>query len=255
MTAVASPTALASRRVWECMGTVFSVDVRGAGVDPTVLDEQVAFTHAVDARFSTYRPDSEISRLAANRMSPAECSPWLHEVLARCAELGADTGGYFDAYAGGSLDPSGYVKGWAIQRVSDALRSAGSSSHCVNGGGDVQCIGSAGPDEPWRVGIAHPLEPDRFVDVVAGAGALAVATSGTAERGHHVLDPHEPGAAPVWASVTVVGTQIHLVDAYATAACAMGEQAPHWLRSNGFTAVLVRTDGEVLRIVPEAQTR
>ena len=247
---MSTPTALASRRVWECMGTVFSVDVRGAGVDPAVVEAQVAFSHHVDATFSPYREDSEVSRLASGRLELRASSAQVRAVLRRCEQLRVETEGYFDVSAAGGLDPSGYVKGWAIRQISDALLAAGSSSHCVNGGGDVQCVGTAGPDDPWRVGIAHPLERDRYVDVVAGAGLLAVATSGTAERGEHIYDPFRPAKPSVWASVTVIGQQIDLVDAYATAALAAGERAPAWLRRRGLTAVLVRPDSQVLRILP-----
>jgi len=231
------------------MGTVFSLDIRGGGVDPDVVEEQIAFTHDVDARFSTFRADSEISRIADGRLAESSASADVRDVLDRCRALQRDTDGFFDAFAGGRLDPSGYVKGWAIQTVSDNLVAAGSTRHCVNGGGDVQCVGSATLDEPWRVGIAHPLLPATFADVVSGAGSLAVATSGTAERGRHVLDPHSGDRPDMWASVTVVGTRIDLTDAYATACLAMGPSAPAWLRARGLTAVLVRGDGTVMRIV------
>ena len=68
------------------------------------------------------------------------------------------------------------------------LTAAGSVNHCVNGGGDVQCAGSAAPGQPWRIGITDPLRPDEFAGVVAGID-LAVATSGRAERGAHISSP------------------------------------------------------------------
>jgi thiamine biosynthesis lipoprotein len=57
----------------------------------------------------------------------------------------------------------------------------------------------------------------------------AVATSGTAERGPHVIDPHSGRAALELASVTVIGADLTRADAYATAALAMGPAAPAWL--------------------------
>jgi FAD:protein FMN transferase len=218
----------ATRHVEQCMGTVFSFDVRTPGFDTAALGEAVRLLHDIDATFSTYRADSEISRLRRGELDVRHARPEVREILRRCAELEIETDGYFSAYAGGELDPSGLVKGWAIERASDVLRAAGSTDHCVNGGGDVQCAGDAAPGVPWRVGIAHPWEPGSVAAVVAGTG-LAVATSGTAERGHHVLDPHT-GRAPVGAaSVTVVGQQLSVVDAYATAAFAMGPGAKQWL--------------------------
>ena len=102
------------------------------------------------------------------------------------------------------------------------LSAAGSRNHCVNGGGDVQCVGEAAPDRPWRVGIADPLRSGALCDTVAGSGRFAVATSGTSERGEHVIDPHTGRSPHGLASVTVVGTDLAVADAYATAAFAMG---------------------------------
>lgn len=212
------------------MGTVFTFDVRAPGVPEAVLDDAVRLLHEIDATFSTYRADSEISRLARGELTPTECSADVREVLDRCAELTADTDGYFSAYAAGSLDPSGYVKGWAIEQASDLLVAAGSENHCVNGGGDMQCVGGAGAGRPWRMGVAHPLRVHELVATVVGCD-LAIATSGIAERGAHVLDPHTATPPRGLASVTVVGARIGLVDAYATAAFAMGERARGWLEA------------------------
>jgi thiamine biosynthesis lipoprotein len=225
------------------MGTVFSFDVRTPGFDTTVLDDAVDILQDIDARFSTFRDDSEVSRLAAGTLRISECSEDVQWVLRRCAELTAETDGYFSAYAGGALDPSGLVKGWAIEQASDLLCMAGSTSHCVNGGGDVQCVGWAGPDTPWRVGVSHPLRRGELATVVTGTD-LAVATSGSAERGAHVVDPHTRRAPGALASVTLIGRHLSDVDAYATAAFAMDDAARGWLESlDGFRAFVVQADG------------
>lgn len=235
------------RRVEKCMGTVFSIDVRTPGLDPAVLDDVVDILHDIDARFSTYRDGSEISRLADGRLQAAECSEDVQWVLARCAELQTETAGYFSAYADGTLDPSGLVKGWAIEAASDLLSAAGSTSHCVNGGGDVQCIGDAAPGTPWRIGVSHPLRRGELACVVAGSD-VAVATSGSAERGAHVIDPHTRRAPTTLASVTLAGRHLTDVDAYATAAFAMDADARPWLESlaeRGYRAFVVQADGEM----------
>jgi thiamine biosynthesis lipoprotein len=64
--------------------------------------------------------------------------------------------------------------------------------------------------------------------VVSGRD-LAVATSGTAERGAHIVDPRTGGPADGPASVTVVGASLTRVDALATAAFVMGDEALPWL--------------------------
>ena len=248
MSAVArSVTAVPVRQVWECMGTVFSVDVRDGGVDRSVLADVVAFSHWVDDTFSPYRSNSVVSRIARGALTQSSCDADVREVLDMCDALTLQTGGYFSATATGSYDPSGYVKGWAIKEISDRLQRAGSSSHCVNGGGDVQCIGEAAIGRPWRIGIAHPLQRDRYVRVVQGDGVLAVATSGGAERGAHIVDPTTGMRPSGLASVTLVGTDIAEVDAYATACVAMGVDCLDWLATRPeLRAVLVRTDGTVV---------
>lgn len=237
--------ALPLRRVVECMGTVFSFDVRAPGVESADLDDVVEWLHGVDATFSTYRPDSEICRLAAAGPDSAVISaqPEVRLVLARCGELRRTTAGYFDAYASGTLDPSGYVKGWAIERASDMLVAHGSMHHCINGGGDVQTVGGQSLNEPWQIGIADPLRPGELTAVVVGHD-IAVATSGSAERGNHILDPLSHSAPDYWASVTLVGRGIADCDAYATAAYAMGASATDWIESlAGYQGFAVDADG------------
>jgi FAD:protein FMN transferase len=229
-------------RVEHCMGTVFSLDVRTPQVDDEALDAAVRWLHWVDATFSTYRQDSWISRLGRGELTEGECPPEVGRVLSRGRELSSETAGYFSLSAAGSLDPSGLVKGWAIERASDILVEAGSTSHCLNGGGDVQCVGYADTGKPWRVGITDPLKPGHVVAVLEGPD-LAVATSGETERGHHIHNPHRADEPTGLASITLVGRHLRDVDAYATAAYAMGDEARSWVgRMDGIEAFGVMTD-------------
>jgi thiamine biosynthesis lipoprotein len=234
---------LPQRHVEHCMGTVFSFDIRSPGVDPLVVDTVIGWLHWVDSTFSTYRADSQISRLGRNEITAADCGSEVREILERCDALEAETGGYFSPRAGGDLDPSGLVKGWAIERASDMLSAAGSTNHCVNGGGDVQCIGRPESDSLWRIGIAHPERPADLVGIASGTH-LAVATSGNAERGPHILDPHTRTSPTVLSSVTLVGRDLATTDAYATAAYAMSAAAPAWIETLvGYHGLVVFADG------------
>jgi FAD:protein FMN transferase len=172
-----------------------------------------AWLRWVDATFSTYREDSEISRLGrGERFAP---HPLVREVLERCEALRIETGGLFDARAGGRLDPSGYVKGWAVQRAA----AFGRGRFLIDAGGDVVLRGT------WRVGIRHPRERDRLAAVIT-VSDCAVATSGAYERGPHILDPRTGRPATGVDSVTVLGRDLGTADAYATAAFAAGD--PRW---------------------------
>ena len=199
--------------------------------------------HRVDDVFSTYRDDSQISRLGRGDISLSDCDPDVGEVLDLCAQVKSETRGYFSSMYAGRLDPTGVVKGWAIQRASDLLVLAGSRRHCVNGGGDMQVVGAVEHGVDWQVGIAHPLHRDAYASVVHVRDG-AVATSGVAERGAHVLDPFTGKPALDIASVTVVGTELIRTDAYATAALAMGARSRAWLESlDGYEAFAVLPDG------------
>jgi FAD:protein FMN transferase len=237
------------RRVEFVMGTAISVqlsDPLPAATLDRLADQTFDWLREVDERFSTYKVDSEVNRLDRGELTAERGSPLLRDVLDACADLWRATDGYFDAHATGRLDPSGYVKGWSVQVASDRLMAAGATNHWVNAGGDVRLRGGPVPGQPWRIGIAHPWEKDKVAWVLAGTD-LAVATSGTYERGFHVVDPHTGQAAAALCSVTVVGTDLGTADAYATAAVAMGTPGLDWLarlaNQNGYESAVITEDG------------
>ena len=243
------------------MGTVVSFDVPAAAGGDGSLDAAVRWLHWVDRVFSPYRADSEVSLLAAGAISVDSCVPEMTEVIGACAAVTEMSGGYFTDSPAGRFDPTGYVKGWAVERAAALLTAAGSHSHLVNGGGDVQCVGgrplpgpepgtlapSAGPGQrttPWRVGVADPFRPGRLALIVAAADC-GVATSGTAERGAHIVNPLAGLPAQGLASLTVAGPSLALADAFATAAFAMGPVlARDWTESlDGYDAYAITVTG------------
>ncbi|MET9407717.1 FAD:protein FMN transferase [Streptomyces sp. NPDC002935] len=246
-----APPAL--RHAEEVMGTVFSFDVRGGepAAVQAALEEAIARLHRVDEVFSTYREDSQISRLVRGELTVEECDPEVAEVLELGAEAERVSDGWFSTRYEGQLDPTGIVKGWAAERAALHLAAAGASGVSVNGGGDVQLCGVPGPHRPWRVGVSDPLRPGSLAAVISAAGVdeLAVATSGTAERGAHIVDPRTGRSAVTdLLAVTVVGPRLTWVDAWATAAFAMGSRAGlDWLESLPDVEALLVTAGDEVR--------
>jgi len=259
-----TPTGIpGQRRVEHIMGMPIGIDVRGPDVDPAALDRAFAWLRWVDATFSTYRRDSEISRLNRGELAAADVHPDVRAVLARCAELREETNGYFDVEAAllwqwervgddalrlGAVDPSGLVKGWAVERAARLLEAAGAGAYSVNAGGDVRVRGCPTPASAWRVGIQHPTLRDKVAAVIA-ATDLAIATSGAYERGAHIVDPHSGQPAGGVLSVTIVGPDLATADAYATAAYAMGRHGPAWttrLVGHGYEAMTILDDQTVL---------
>jgi thiamine biosynthesis lipoprotein len=236
------------------MGLPVSVHLRGPDVHATAVAHRIAAVfaelRAVDCLFSTYRPDSEISRLNRGELDLQACRPVVREVIARCERARERTGGYFDARrlplptGGLGYDPSGLVKGWAVERAVRHLAELDGYDRCLNAGGDVAVF--AAPGRPaWRVGVEDPAEPARLLDVLS-LTAGAVATSGTAHRGSHLIDPHRGQPATQVRAVTVTGPSLLWADVYATAAAARGPGALDWLdEMPGYEAMLVGADGAV----------
>jgi thiamine biosynthesis lipoprotein len=224
-------------RVEHIMGMPIVVAVRdGDAVPEEVFDW---FRH-VDETFSTFKEESEVSRIRRGDLALDDATTEVRQVFARCAELREETHGFFDVEAVG-LDPSGFVKGWSVDEATAILDRAGLTEYAINAGGDIRTRGH------WTIGIQHPSDAHAIAKVVEGTD-LALATSGAYERGEHVRDPHT-GAAPAGIlSVTVTGPDLGTADAYATAALAMGaRRAPGWTaRLRGYEAMTILADGRVL---------
>ncbi|GAA0922606.1 FAD:protein FMN transferase [Nonomuraea longicatena] len=206
-----------SARTETVMGIPMNVDIRTAlprrELDP-MIDNAFAWLRWVERTFSHTDEDGQIARLNDGRT--IEQIPELVEVLHRCDELSEATDGWFDARINGRIDVSGYIKGWALERLSRALSNAGAVDHRISAGGDVRVRGSALPGRPWRIGIRDPRTGAVRRQVFAND--LGVATTG----GTRVVDPRTGTPQRALGSVTVLGPDLSTADAFATAMYAMG---------------------------------
>ena len=229
------------------MGLPFSIHLRGT-VEKRAAD---AAAQAVwetlrwfDRIFSPYRPDSDISRIRGGDLTVRDADPAVREVLDFAEIARRITGGTFDVRGGGTLDPSGIVKGWAASRAFAALSTLG-VDHYLNAGGDVQ-LQSLSADRPWRIGIEHPDDPQGLLTVVELATG-AVATSGGTHRGAHIWDPSTGAPATGIAQATVVGPSLVWADILATAVVAGGlERLDRSQWPPGHELLLVTDQGRLL---------
>ena len=102
----------------------------------------------------------------------------------------------------------------------------GFEDFCINLGGDVYASGTQRNGQPWRIGLQHPTEKSKVMAVLQVSNA-AVATSGSYERGSHIVNPHGEESNQL-SSITIVGPDIVMADVYATAAYAMGLKGLQW---------------------------
>jgi FAD:protein FMN transferase len=212
---------MALRRVQEIMGMPVTVQIVDGAASPAALEEVFDDFCHLDQTFSTFMAGSEVSRINRAELRIEDASDLVHQAINLCRLFEHTTCGYFSAWIGDKLELSGLVKGWAIDRGCSVLDRWGFANYFIDAGGDVQTRGLREDGTPWRVGIRHPVVRDKVVRVIL-AKDLAVATSGTYEKGNHIFDPHTGRVADELLSLTVVGPDILHCDVFATAAFAMG---------------------------------
>jgi thiamine biosynthesis lipoprotein len=231
------------------MGTQASLHLRGRRVDrdPAVEPAVAAVfggLRCADELFSTYRPDSQVSAMRRGRLPRARRHPWVTEVVALCEEARDRTEGYFDAWLPGGFDPSGLVKGWAAEKAAAHLSGLCGFDHYLNVGGDITARVGVTTAPPWRVAVEDPLDKTAFLTILE-LRTGGVATSGTAARGPHIVDPHTGTRPDGLLAVTVTGPTLLWADVFATAAFARGgDDVGQWVaaRAPGYqVAALART--------------
>ncbi len=216
-----------------------TVNVVDDAADAEALDRVFEDFSLLDRTFSPFLAASEVSRINRAELRPEDGGPLMKQAIELCRHYERATDGYFSPWIGGRFDPSGLVKGWAIDRACSILDGYGYRNYFVDAGGDVQTRGRNAEGGPWRVGVRHPVERDKVACVVL-ASDLAVATSGTYEKGEHVVDPHTGRPAVALLSLTVVGADILQADVFATAGLAMGLAGLEFVRrTTGYEAFAI----------------
>lgn len=256
-----SEAAPVHRYVEHVMGMPISLALRGRhagdGRGRAAWVQALDILRDVDRVFSTYRPDSFICRLGRGDVAIADCPPELMEVLTLGELARVQSDGAFDVRRTGldgriTLDPSGVVKGWAVERAATALRALPDTDCCLSAGGDMVCHVASPASAAWRVGVEDPFDAGRIVAVIPLRNG-AVATSGLAHRGAHLVDARTGEVPSGVASVTVVADTLTWADIDATAAFAHGCSAARWLANrSGRSGVIVWEDGKRLMFAQPA---
>jgi FAD:protein FMN transferase len=225
------------RKVQQIMGMPISIDIPDCDA-AAVFDAAFALLRRIDDKFSTYKSSSEVSRFAAGKIAEEDLSYELKQVIKACRQAEAETGGYFSAWAAGAFDPSGYVKGWAIAEAGKVIENSGYKTYCAGAGGDILARSDAGFE--WKIGIQDPNDRTKILDVLSISNG-AVCTSGSYERGAHIINPKTRKPAKELLSVTITGPDVIQADVLATACFAMGKnKAMEFMRSRpGYEIIAV----------------
>ena len=226
------------RKVQQIMGMPISIDIPGCD-NTQVFDWAFARLRQIDNKFSTYKPQSEVSLYINSKIEEADLSRELKNIIRACHRAEKLTGGYFSAWASGQFDPSGYVKGWAIAEAGDIIEKTGYGTYCIGAGGDI--LAKSDSDKVWSIGIQDPNDKTKILNKLSISKG-AVATSGNYERGTHIVNPKTNLPANDFMSVTVSGPDIIWADVLATAIFAMGPAGQNYIKSwPSYEAIIIST--------------
>ena len=203
------------------MGMPITVEIIGEAFSGSI-ENLFKYFRSIDNRFSTYKNSSEISRVNAG-LPRSYWSPEMKTVIELCDQTKVLTKGYFDISRHGKLDPSGLVKGWAVNNAAQQLINSGTTNFYIEAGGDIQVNGLNADNQPWAIGIRNPFKTAEIIKVVQ-LSDQGMATSGTYIRGQHIYNPYSRDHEITDInSLTVIGPNVYEADRYATAAFAMGK--------------------------------
>lgn len=226
------------------MGMPIEIEIGNLKND-AILDAAFAHLVGIDERFSTYKEESEISRINRGELALALASREMQEVFQIAEQTKQETWGYFNIRTpSGTLDPSGIVKGWAIRNTARLIERAGHENYFVNAGGDIASQGKNERGEDWHFGIRNPFNSTETVKVVYPQGK-GMATSGSYIRGDHIYNPLAPEQKlRDIVSITVIGPDVLEADRFATAAFAMGKEGITFIESlPGFEGYAIDASG------------
>ncbi|HZL08206.1 MAG TPA: FAD:protein FMN transferase [Candidatus Dormibacteraeota bacterium] len=230
------------KQTWLIMGMPINVVIEDETADETAFREVRDYFHYVDDQYSPYKPTSEVSKIN-DGLPKSKWTPEMKTILELCQQTKDQTRGYFDVFRDGRLDPSGLVKGWAIDNAARLLKKRGLKNFYIEAGGDVQVSGHNADSQPWSIGVRNPFNKDEIVKAVE-VTTEGVATSGTYIRGQHIYDP-VGGTDEITdvASLTVIGPNIYDADRFATAAFAMGKSGISFIESlEGYEGYMISSD-------------
>lgn len=203
------------------------------------LDNIFEYFHQVDEQYSPYKASSELSKVNAG-LPYDQWSEDFRRIIDMCENTRQETQGYFNIVHNKKRDPSGLVKGWAVQQAAHNLLASGFHNFYIEAGGDIQVYGEYAPGALWRVGIRNPYNSEQIVKVL-DLTDCGIATSGTYIRGQHIYNPHAAdNEIDEIKSLTVIGPDIYEADRFATAAFAMGMNGISFIEKlDGFEGYLI----------------
>lgn len=224
------------------MGMPIIIELHASTLDQSIFEKAFKYFKEVDAKFSTYKETSEITKINKGKTSESNISSDMRLIFKLAQQTKKETQGYFDIYRNGTYDPSGIVKGWAIQNAAKIIKSNNVKDFFIECGGDIQ-IGGRNKGKNWKIGIKNPFDQSQIIKIISVYNK-GVATSGNYIRGEHIYNPKTSQYISEIISITVIGPNIYEADRFATAAFAMGKHGINFIEKlNKFEGYMIDKNG------------
>ena len=213
------------------MGMPITIEILDEKATQNDFNKAFDYLAYIDKNFSTFKPDSEISKINRGEIEEKDWSQEMKEVFQLAEKTKRETKGFFDVLDNnGKYNPSGIVKGWAILNTAKLIWSLEFKNFYVNAGGDIQFSGKNSDGEKWKTGIKNPFNQKEIVKIVYIPDGVGIATSGNYIRGDHIYNPNDRiQLIEDIVSFTVIGPDVCEADRFATAVFAMGKEGINFL--------------------------
>lgn len=211
-----------------------------------VVNEIDKYLKNVEEKFSPFLPESLVSRHTdlGGILQEDFFDLEYQEVYGRSLIAKKETQGLFNPFFDGKYNPTGIVKGWAIENafmkyikplIDNNIIEAGA----INGAGDMQVATRLESNFSWEIGIENPEDKEKIIARYSIQNG-AVATSGISKKGHHIKSDNDIKHV----QVTVVGTYLSDVDVLATAGVVANEKVWREIVENKkLTGILLTNKG------------
>ncbi len=192
----------------------------------------------VDHIFSPFRTNSELTLYNHRKIEMTGTNLLFQEVFALSIWAKEMTQGLFSANFVGKYNPTGAVKGWAIEKaeriqLEPLLSDPNFVAVNLNGGGDMQFSSSDKHNWQWEIGIVNPFDNKKVISCFRMKNG-AIAASGTSQRGEHLFNSSTGRAIPEKnfnvISSSVIGSELTYSDIWATAIATTTINDHSWLK-------------------------
>ena len=122
------------------MGMPITIEVADARAPADIFERVFGYFTAIDRTFSTYKPNSEISRINNREITIEQASQDMRTIVALAEQTRRETNGYFDIARGGAYYPCGIGKVWGVYQGAHIMRGTGCRNFYVDAGRAIQGV-------------------------------------------------------------------------------------------------------------------